>query len=70
MPIQLTHLSHRVHRAAMKTIRFVFYGGVYVGKNTAQPANVQAKRVRCSGLKSCSLLQKNPIWGFLQTQSA
>ena len=30
----------------------VFDGGVYVGKNTSQLANVRAQRVRCSKLQT------------------
>ena len=31
-------------------LKYVFHGDMCVGKNTAQPANVRAQRVRCSGL--------------------
>ncbi len=41
----------RVRRPqAAKQFRSVFSGGVYVGENTAQAANVRAQRVRCGGL--------------------
>ena len=36
----------------------MFARSVYVGENTSQPANVRAKRVRCSRMQS--FFKKNP----------
>ncbi|HIV67433.1 MAG TPA: hypothetical protein IAA32_01035 [Candidatus Butyricicoccus stercorigallinarum] len=43
------HLSAELCRP-QAAVRIVFSGDRRVGKNTAQPANVRAQRVRCRGL--------------------
>jgi hypothetical protein len=35
--------------AGAKKVKFVFSGGVYVGKNSARPANVRAQRSAPAG---------------------